>query len=837
MTDNETNRALRYLVGLVVVGGVACLGIAGAKLTMPASVLYPGVLTGLVAVATSLQVRVPIRTQYMFYPSDAALLVAVVLLPWPWVTACTAVGVTISMLVRQMDLIKAAFNTAKDTIGATAAAAAFASLGLPPLTNIDLVSGSWNAYLVALCAAAVVFMVVDKVITPPVIALASRTPWRQVLARNVGFDLAVRGASLAVAAGTVALYLVEPTLLAATPLGVVALYLAYRQRVHLREERRAWQQLAASTDALGSAGLDEVIHTAIRGAVGLFPDLEIEVEVDSGDGPRIVRGDQTGIHFEGDPASAPARSGPTMEVPLGADPGAEAPLGSLRLRFPIEARLSDHERCMLTTFAAGLSTAIRNAAAYAEVKRLAEQHVHDATHDDLTDLPNRRQLHERTSALLNQDGGHGVVALMMLDLDHFKEVNDTLGHAAGDRVLTEVAERLAAVAGDAMVARLGGDEFAVLFSGLNAPAAAPHLARHVLDGLRRPMELDGVLVNLQTSAGLAVAGDNADPGELLRQADVALYQAKGSGRQVAMYARSRDSADRNRLELAGQLPRALEDQEFAVGFQPIVDLASGQVIGAEALARWHHPDLGHLPPAKFLGLIERSGLLSAFTETVLDRALTALTEWRGAGFDLQVAVNISPRSLGDPSLPKTVMHALDARDIDPAKLTLEVTETAAIGHLDVAGQVISELREAGVRIALDDFGTGHSSMAAVFQIAVDELKIDQSFVGGLDTSSEATAVVSSIIELGRRLNLTLVAEGVQHSQHRRMLWELGCGAGQGSLFGWPPQPSDELLATLGRGYDGVAGAVAERLHPDATVVRLPKQASGTTAPARSADTG
>jgi diguanylate cyclase (GGDEF)-like protein len=824
VTDSETDRALRLYVGLVVVLGIASVSWAGSHLDRATSIAEIAVVFGLIVVSGTFVVRLRIRDQKLFNTTDAAVILGVALVPWPWVVLVTATGSMVTMALLRKPIQKAAFNVSKDALSAAAAAAVFVAAGVSPVTDTP-VAGQWSAYLGALLAAAGSFMLVDRLLLTTVLACATKAPWRRVLIQDADVDLAVRAANFAIAGVTVALYTVDPMLLGAAPLGVVLVYLAHRHRSYLQEERLAWQQLAASTDALGSAGLDEILLTAIGGAATLFPDLEIEVELEQDGSHRTVRGSRSGISYDGDPTGAPARDGPTMEVPLGGDPGADSPLGVLRLRFGVEVRLSDRERCMLTTFAAGLSTAIRNASAYGEVKRLAEQHVHDASHDALTDLPNRRQLHERAANLLDRDGIPGVVALMLLDLDHFKEVNDTLGHAAGDRVLVEVAQRLCAVAGDAMVARLGGDEFAVLFTDLNAPAIAPHMARHVLDGLRRPMDLDGVLVNLQTSAGLAVAGDITDPGELLRQADVALYQAKGSGRQVAMYARSRDSADPIRLALAGQLPRALEGREFAVGFQPIVDLASGQVIGAEALTRWHHPDLGHLAPSRFLGLIERSGLLAAFTEAVLDRALTAAAEWRAAGFDLQIAVNISPRSLGDPNLPKTVIHALEARGVDPAKLTLEVTETAAIGHLEVAGYVISRLREAGVRIALDDFGTGHSSMAAVFQVAVDELKIDQSFVAGLGESAEATAVVSSIVELGRRLDLTLVAEGVQEVQQRRVLWELGCGAGQGSLFGWPPQPRDELLATLRRGYDGVAGAVAERLHTDATVLRLPKQMS------------
>jgi EAL domain-containing protein (putative c-di-GMP-specific phosphodiesterase class I) len=333
------------------------------------------------------------------------------------------------------------------------------------------------------------------------------------------------------------------------------------------------------------------------------------------------------------------------------------------------------------------------------------------------------------------------------------------------------------------------------------------------------MEIDGVRLSVEACGGVALATGDCDIEELLRRADVAMYQAKRAGQRVAMFARSRDTADVGSLALGGDLARAIAKGEFQVNFQPIVDLGSGQVVGAEALTRWAHPQRGDLPPKTFLDAVERSGQLPAFAVSVLDQALAAAASWRDAGFELAVSVNVSPRSLLDSSFPEVVAERLAAADVPPTNLVIELTETVTLSQLEVVDDVLKRLRELGVQLALDDFGTGFSSLATLARVPVHELKIDRSFVAALDAPTEA-AVVRSTIELGRSLGLLVVAEGVESERQRTRLWELGCPTGQGHLFAWPIPPH-QLLEKLQHGTDGRPGTLAAPLHEGGSVIRIP----------------
>ncbi|MGW5667518.1 putative bifunctional diguanylate cyclase/phosphodiesterase [Micromonospora sp. NPDC003776] len=819
----ETDRHLVALVGVIVVlaSAVAATSVVFLTRTPPKSVRDIATLVTLIfmitvggVVKTSVRIR---STTLAIAWVETAIVLGVAIAPGSWVILSTAVGIAIASAILRLAKIKTAFGVGKHVLVAGGAVLVAGLLDWPPSSSTvaDLVTTLGIVYLVA--------AVLDDVIAIPVIALASGTPILRRYRSDLDLRIAGIAVRFAVAVCTLLILRADPRLLFAVPPLMLSLHLAYSTRFRTRTEQQAWQRLARTTDALNVVDLDQVLTTAVTQAAELFSADEVEIELrDEG---RTIRGGTAGIAYDGEKPEASTVTGTILPVALeGHERSVD--LGMLRLRFAGPVQLSERERYTLRTFASALCTAVRNAQAYAELARIAEEHEYAATHDALTGLSNRRHLLDEGTEQLTNRHAEGVTALVLIDLNHFKEVNDTLGHGAGDQVLTQVADRLRAAAspGD-LVSRLGGDEFAVLLRGLPAPAVAAHRAESLLGALHEPLDLDGMRISVEASGGIAIAPTSGGMPELLRRADVAMYQAKRTGQRISTYAPTRDTADLGRLTLGGELPRAVADHEFTVTFQPIVDLGSGATIGAEALARWHHPTHGMIDPLRFLEAVERSGLLPAFAEAILDQALTAAGTWRAAGFDLPVSVNVSPRSLLDPRFPGAVLARLRAHDLPPDRLVLELTETLTLSQLDVVDQVLSRLRDSGVRLALDDFGTGYSSLSLLSRIPVHELKIDRSFVTAMETAAEAAAVIRSTLDLGRSLDLTVVAEGVESEPQRRALWELGCAAGQGHLFA-RPLPAGALLAALERGAGGRPGALAPPLHDAGAVIRLPGRRTG-----------
>ncbi|MFC4018541.1 putative bifunctional diguanylate cyclase/phosphodiesterase [Micromonospora sp. GCM10011542] len=815
--STRTHRQLLLLVGLVALLATGPILVAGAGvLARPPNSVGDGAtivaLIFMTALVTIIKAPIRIRsTTHSITWTETAIVIGVAVAPPAWVVLATGIGVGAASAIMKLPTIKTAFGVSKNILVAAGAGATAQAIHWhwPTAGVAELATLLGAIYLVA--------ALLDDLLAIPVIALATNTRVSRQFLNNLDLRLAGFGVRFVVAVCTLLILRLDPRLLLAVPPLVLSLHLAYSARIRGRTEQQAWQRLARTTDALNVVELDTVLTTAVTQAAELFSADEVEIELR--DGPRVIRGGTGGITVDA-PATTPTDvDGTVVPAPLeGHDRSVD--VGVLRLRFRGPVQLSERERYTLRTFASALCTAVRNAQAYAELARVADEHAYAATHDALTGLANRRHLLDQGTEQLTARHADGVTALVLIDLNHFKEVNDTLGHAAGDQVLVQVAERLrgAAQGGD-LVARLGGDEFAVLLRGLPAPAVAAHRAEALLGALHEPFDLDGMRISVEASGGIAAAPASGGMTELLRRADVAMYQAKRAGQRISTYAPTRDTADLGRLALGGELPRAVADHEFTVNFQPIVDLGTGEVTSAEALARWHHPTHGMIDPLRFLEAVERSGLLPAFAEAILDQALIAAASWRDAGFDVPVAVNVSPRSLLDARFPGSVLARLRAHDLPPDRLVLELTETLTLSQLDVVDRVLSRLRDEGVRLALDDFGTGYSSLSLLSRIPVHELKIDRSFVTAMESSAEAAAVIRSTLDLGRSLDLEVVAEGVESEPQRRALWQLGCAAGQGHLFA-RPMPAGTLLAALQRGSGGRPGILAPPLHDAGAVIHL-----------------
>jgi diguanylate cyclase (GGDEF)-like protein len=452
------------------------------------------------------------------------------------------------------------------------------------------------------------------------------------------------------------------------------------------------------------------------------------------------------------------------------------------------------------------------------MRRQIETIRHQALHDPLTSLPNRTYFTARLEEAL-ADEDQAKAAVMLIDLDSFKEVNDTLGHGNGDRLLQELGERLHdAMCGEGFVARLGGDEFGVVSLHAVEATACLRLAEHLRTVIAQPFDVGGVSLEVQASVGIALAPDHGDDGEtLLRRADIAMYAAK-PGEAPVVYAPALDDTSPIRLALAAELRRAIEQRELVVYYQPQLTLGSRAVRGVEALVRWRHPERGFLSPDEFLPVAEQAGLMRSLTQAVLDEALRQCRVWHNSGAKLEVAVNVSGRDIVDLRLPEQVARALAEHGIDPSFLQLEISEGAVLGDNQRCVAVIEELATLGVRIAIDDFGVGYSSLGQLRRLPLSVLKIDKSFVQSMADERTGTVIVSSTIDLAHSLSLEVVAEGVEDEATLDRLADARCDLIQGYVIS-RPLPAEDLTAWL-----ATAEVADER--DEADVLPLRKRAVG-----------
>jgi diguanylate cyclase len=430
------------------------------------------------------------------------------------------------------------------------------------------------------------------------------------------------------------------------------------------------------------------------------------------------------------------------------------------------------------------------AGASATLRRQAEDNERLARFDPCTGLPNRLSFEERAGDAV-PDGA----AMLLLDLDRFQVVNDTLGHDHGDEVLREVGRRLTDLYPPEQVARLGGDEFAVLLPGVDAEEARRH-AENVLALFQAPMVVGELSLGIEASLGVAAAPEHGqDVRALLQHADVAMYVAKRTRQRIAVYDPANDSTSADQLALAGEIPRAIERGELVPHYQPQLDLRTGAIVAVEALLRWDHPERGRLAPGAFLPVVETTDLVRPVTRYVLDIALTDVATWRAAGHDLQVSVNVAAHGLLDPRLVDHIAERLLAHDLPPSALCIELTESALLSDPARARRVLEEISALGVAISIDDFGTGYASLAYLRDFPVDELKLDRSLVLTALGDADERALLEGSIGLGRRLGLKLVGEGIEDEETLRWLRDEGCDLAQGYLLA-RPMPAADLASWL-----------------------------------------
>ncbi|WP_327032831.1 bifunctional diguanylate cyclase/phosphodiesterase [Micromonospora ureilytica] len=736
---------------------------------------------------------------------EAALIVCLYLTPAGWLPSATLLGTGLAWTMLSLHNDR---RPALEIVRIAASLAAASALAVSVTTALGrpLLSPPTPMLALAVIAGSVTYLLVTAWLGGVTLGLRHGLPIGPPLLAALRGKLLMFVGNVAVGLVVVALLEIDPRWLLLLPPLLWLLQQTYRYRLRSDQERRTWRAFAEATAALNQLDERGVASAAVTGALTLFNAELVDVDVARADGRwHRYRGDASGQLVDRETGPPGQSELDEHELSRALSVGA-APVARLRVRFPRSAPPSARERDAVAAFGDALAAALHDAATHHELRLVTARSSYEAVHDPLTGLANRAAMLSKGDQSLRQLSHDHPVALLLLDINQFKEVNDTLGHAAGDQLLRLTANRLNALvrAGD-LLGRLGGDEFALLLTAVPvlgdraAPMAhALRQAREIAERLAAPTEVAGVRMSIEVSVGVVVAAaGTADLTELLRRADIAMYQAKEGGGNVAAYDAARDAASTDQLALLAELREALKvDDQLVLALQPAVDLATGAPTGVEALIRWQHPRRGWLNPADFIRPVENSEQLGTFTRYVLDKALGVAASWAREGLDVPISVNLSARSLLDPRLPVEIADALRRHQVPPHRLVLEITETVVMSELEVIDEVLATLRSMGVQLAVDDFGTGFSSLTFLTRIAVDELKVDRSFVIRMADSPEAAAIVRTTVGLAHELGLRVVAEGVETAEQRMALAELGCTSAQGYHF-FKPMPADKIGAVLG----------------------------------------
>jgi diguanylate cyclase (GGDEF)-like protein len=768
-------------------------------------------LVALFAVADIAVVHVMIgREARTFGFAEVPFVIGLFLVAPSGVVAARVLGGAVALLWhRRQTTVKVVFNAAQWWLGGAAAATVWVLL---------MEGGSpygVRGFAAALAATAVVELTSSASVTAVIALRGGGVHIDSGTTLVTGF--AVAGANACF--GLIALVVVHTDWRGLWIVGVLAAFLVFAHRAHLALLQRhdAMERLHGFTRRIGGGDLhlDVVVTEVLTGVRELLEVAVVRLDLHASDHdePQAWIGDETGVRScaperrsvetAGDRVPRRGSYVESLTVLLHGEAG---PVGAITVsgRLGDVGGLGQSDLRLLEALVGHAAIGLHNGRLADRLRDQVSENAHQAMHDSLTSLPNRLMFDRTAAASLATTEQ---CAVLLLDLDRFKEINDTLGHAAGDAVLQEVGRRLSAiVAADACVARLGGDEFAVVMVDADLRDAT-RLAEQIRSSLITPLDIVGVTLTVDASVGIALSPEHgSDIATLLRRADVAMYAAKDTHGGVAVYAPDRDHNSAARLALVADLRAAIANGELVLAYQPKTQTVGKDVHGVEALVRWQHPVRGMIPPDDFIGIAEQTGLIAPLTEWVLRSALGQCRQWLEQGLDLGVAVNISPRTLHDPAFSQLLTGLLAESRVPASRLTLEITEGALMADPERAIDVLWELRRAGVRLSVDDLGVGHSSLSYLKRLPVHEIKIDKSFVTGMVDDGDDEAIVTAVIAMVHRLRMTVVAEGVEDERTLTRLAELGADIAQGYWMS-RPIPAADIPAWLGSWTSGAAPVV------------------------------
>ncbi|TYC06987.1 EAL domain-containing protein [Micromonospora sp. WP24] len=816
----STDQAWLITAPLALLAIVCSLFLAVVAPLPPGNLAVAAIIFVIMVAASTQVLHFVVRRQALeIIVTEIPLVLAFFYLPPLTVVVIAVLAALIGQLRRRLSAAKVYFNLARTAAAASLAGIVFAALspveGVGPRTWVVLFAVVSVNALVSLAAIVAVICLLH----------GWQAGWE--LVRNA--PAPQMASAINVVIGLVVLMAIEWTpwsiiLITVLAVAVVLLYRSYAQ--FLRQHRtlgRMYELTRAMTENGQEGNLADVLLGRIRALMQAeYATLWLPAQ---GRHPEVMlsaRVDERGLL---DVALTPAllrervrTSGRTLAAgrTLGDDPSVRRELGEHRIKDLIVVPLRSGQAVIGTLevvnrlsdvghFTAAdipvFETVAAHAAVALENSRLVDRLQHDAYHDALTKLPNRRRIIDALAESVKIGAPDEVVALLLFDVGGLRQVNESLGHAAGDKVLAEVAARLRASApSSALVGRAGGDEFLVTMR-LESVEAAVELAARLREQIRDEMIFDTLTLDVDTAVGVAVHPDHgSDAATLLQRVDLAANAAKSVPGSVQLFNPALESRSLRRLGLAGDLRRALDDGKLEVYFQPKVTLRDRRLVGVECLARWDHPTHGTVAPEDFVAVAEHTGQLSRLTELVLHEGLRRSRDWAQADQPLSVAVNISARSLTDQHFPDRVRELLDEYDVPPQRLTLEITEAGVLDGTERPIPTLRRLREMGVRLSVDDFGTGDSSLAHLRRLPIHEVKVDRSFVQGMATDPGDLAIVNAVVTLSQQFGLAVVAEGVESELTLELLQDIGCEIGQGFLFS-RPLPYERLEAWFGAQVD------------------------------------